>query len=323
VSKTRILIAEDETNLREVLRIQLEFAGFDVIEARNGQEAVELAVAHLPDLVLSDLMMPVLDGYEVCKRLRASFATRHIPIILLTAKSEITDKIQGLQGGANDYVTKPWEHSELMLRVRNVLEWSRQQRAASPLTGLPGNVSINEEIKRRIAHHEPFAMLQIDIDYFKAYNDHYGYARGDQAIQTLSRILIEAAQDHGAAGNFVGHIGGDDFVILTRPDQAEVIGQQVIDSFNTSIGSLYDAADRERGYVEVPNRRHETERFPLMSITLALVSTERTPVSHLAQLVDIAQELKAHGKGIPGSVLVGERRRQADATVAEPDRHVA
>jgi PleD family two-component response regulator len=321
VSKTRILIAEDETNLREVLRIQLEFADFEVIEARDGQQAVDLAIANQPDVILSDVMMPFLDGFEVCRQLRASFATRHIPIILLTAKSELTDKMQGLQGGANDYVTKPWEHGELMLRIRNVLEWSRQQRAASPLTGLPGNVSINEEIRRRIGLGQPFAMLQIDIDFFKAYNDHYGYARGDQAIQTLSRILVDSAGHHGT-GNFVGHIGGDDFVILADPADAEALGQEVLDTFIATIGSLYDAEDRERGYVEVPNRRHIVERFPLMSVTLALVSTERTPVSHLAQLVDIAQELKAHGKGIPGSVMVGERRRQPDVAV-EPDRNVA
>jgi diguanylate cyclase (GGDEF)-like protein len=326
VSKTRILIAEDETNLREVLRIQLEFAGFEVIEARDGQQAIDLATAHQPDLVLSDLMMPCVDGFEVCRQLRASFATRHIPIIMLTAKSEVTDKIQGLQGGANDYVTKPWEHGELMLRIRNVLEWSRQQRSASPLTGLPGNVSINEEIRNRIAAGVPFAMLQIDIDFFKAYNDHYGYARGDQAIQTVSRILVDAAQRHGAGSNFVGHIGGDDFVILSSPEHAEPLGQEIVERFDATIPSLYDAEDRERGYVEVPNRRHVVERFPLMSITLALVSTDRNPVSHLAELADIAQELKAHGKGIPGSVLVGERRRQPEtpeASSGEPDRHVA
>jgi diguanylate cyclase (GGDEF)-like protein len=322
VSKTRILIAEDETNLREVLRIQLEFADFEVTEARDGQEAVNLALASMPDLILSDVMMPHLDGFEVCRQLRANFATRHIPIILLTAKSEITDKIHGLEGGANDYITKPWEHGELMLRVRNVLEWSRQQRAASPLTGLPGNISINAEIKRRIALDKPFAMLQIDIDFFKAYNDHYGYARGDQAIQTLARILVDSAQHHGG-DNFVGHIGGDDFVILGTPESAEALGQEIIDTFNSTIGSLYDAEDRERGYVEVPNRRKVVERFPLMSVTLALVNTERTPVSHLAQLVDIAMELKAHGKGIPGSVLVGERRRPLDALPLEDDRNVA
>ncbi len=313
MSTARLVIAEDEEHLRQLLRIQLELAGFEVLEAKDGAEAVELATRELPDLVLSDVMMPEKDGYQVVRHLREAFATRHIPIILLTARVAMGDKLNGLQGGANDYITKPWDQRELLMRIQNVLEWSRQQRSASPLTGLPGNLSINDEIHRRLAASEPFAMLQIDIDFFKAYNDHYGYARGDEAIKTVSRILVDAALRIGGAATFVGHIGGDDFVILTRPEHAEAIGQDVIDRFNAAVPGLYDAEDRERGYVEVPNRRHVPERFPLMSLTLALVSTDRTPVTHLAQLADIAQELKAHGKGIAGSVLVGERRRAAEA----------
>ena len=229
----------------------------------------------------------------------------------------------GLEGGANDYLTKPWQARELTLRVRNALEWSRQQRSASPLTGLPGNLSINEEITRRLALGEGFALLQIDIDFFKAFNDHYGYARGDQAIQRLALIVGEASQRHGGAANFLGHIGGDDFLVLTRADQAEELGEEIISEFNRAVGHLYDPPDRERGYVEVRNRLHHLERFPLMSLTIALVSTDRMPVTHLAQLIDIAQELKAHGKGIPGSVLVGERRRQSPATHTEGPRNVA
>jgi len=320
VSKTRILIAEDEINLREVLFIQLEHAGYEVIEAQDGQQAMDKAIHTQPDLILLDVMMPHLNGFEVCRKLRASLVTRHIPVIMLTAKAEADDKIVGLEGGANDYITKPWSHRELLLRIQNMLEWSRQQRSASPLTGLPGNVSINEEIKHRIGLDQPFAMLQIDIDFFKAFNDHYGYTRGDQAIQSLARILTDAAQIHGS-GNFVGHIGGDDFVVLTRPEHAELLANDIIAAFNESVGALYDAEDRERGWVQVPNRRHVEERFPLMTLTIALVSTDRMPVSHLAQLVDVAQELKAHGKGITGSVVVGERRRVPDA--ADNDRSAA
>jgi diguanylate cyclase (GGDEF)-like protein len=320
VSKLRILVAEDEPHLREVLRLQLESAGYLVLEACDGQQALEIATEQLPDLVLLDVMMPRLDGYTTCRRLRASFATRHIPIILLTAKTAERDKLEGLEGGANDYVTKPWQPKELMLRIHNVLQWSRQQRSASPLTGLPGNLSINDEINRRLASGEPFAMLQIDIDFFKAFNDHYGYARGDQAIQALARILVTASAGHGGDANFLGHIGGDDFVVLTSAEQGESLAEELIAEFNRTIEGLYDPADRERGHVEVRNRLHQIERFPLMSLTIALVSTDRMPVSHLAQLIDIAQELKEHGKGIPGSVLVGERRRQPSAAA---DRNVA
>jgi diguanylate cyclase (GGDEF)-like protein len=320
VNPPRVLIAEDEPHLREVLRFQLEAAGFDVVAAEDGQQAVDLALERPPDVVLTDVMMPRLDGFEVTRRLRAAYPTRHIPIILLTAKAEADDKVHGLQGGANDYITKPWQARELVLRLRNVLEWSRLQRAASPLTGLPGNLSINEEIERLLARGEAFAFLQIDIDFFKAFNDRYGYARGDQAIQSLARILIETVQRHGE-GSFIGHIGGDDFVVLTSPARADAIGNEILKAFDAMVVELYDAEDRARGYVEVHNRRHVLERFPLMSLTIALVSTDRMPVSHLAQLTDISQELKAHGKSVAGSILVNERRR-GDAD-AETDRSAA
>jgi PleD family two-component response regulator len=320
VAKARILIAEDEPALRDVLRMQLELEDYEVLEAHDGRQAVTVATDAIPDLVLLDVMMPYLDGYAVCDQLRAQFSTRHIPIVMLTARTDINAKVSGLQGGANDYVTKPWNRSELLLRIRNVLEWSKQQRSASPLTGLPGNHSINDDIRRRLAGGEPFALLQIDIDHFKAFNDYYGYARGDQAIQMLARILTESVQRHGSADSFVGHIGGDDFVVLTSPDKSEKLGEQILEWFNTSSRELYDEQDRDKGFVEVLNRRHTQERFPLMSLTIALVSTDRIPVTHLAELIDIAQELKAHGKGIAGSVLVGERRRR---DTPEADRSVA
>jgi PleD family two-component response regulator len=322
VSNPRILIAEDEYSLRLVLRALLECEGFDVSEAHDGTETLRTARETMPDLILLDIMMPDIDGYEVCRQLRSSFETRHIPIVMLTARAEQSDKVRGLEGGANDYVTKPWDNRELVLRLRSVLDWSKQQRAASPLTGLPGNHSLNDEIRARLASGQTFSLLQLDIDHFKAFNDYYGYARGDQAIQKLARVLTESTQRLGGAEGFVGHIGGDDFVVLTSPDRAEPLGEAILEWFNNASRELYDAEDRERGYVEVLNRRHERERFPLMSLTIALVSTDRVPVSHLAELIDIAQELKAHGKGIPGSVLVGERRRRADGPEAS-DRSAA
>ena len=311
MANERILIAEDEPALRDVLRMQLELEGYQVSEAHDGRQALEKAASELPDLMLLDVMMPFLDGYAVCRQLRAQFNTRHIPVVMLTARTDMPAKVSGLEGGANDYVTKPWNRAELMLRIKNVLDWSKHQRSASPLTGLPGNHSINDDIRRRITSGERFALLQIDIDHFKAFNDYYGYSRGDQAIQMLARILTDSVQRFGGPGSFVGHIGGDDFVVVASPDTAEQLGEQILEWFNKSSRELYDQEDRERGHVEVMNRRHTIERFPLMSLTIALVSTDRVPVTHLAQLIDIAQELKAHGKGISGSVLVGERRQSA------------
>lgn len=306
----RIMIADDEADIRLVLRTRLEFEGFSVIEAVDGADAVSKAKEHTPDLIVLDVMMPEMDGVEVVNRLRGSFTTRHIPVIMVTARAGRDDKLAGLTKGANDYVTKPFDMHELMQRVRNTLDWSRQQRSASPLTGLPGNHSINSEIRRRLAEGKTFGLLQIDIDHFKAFNDYYGYGRGDEAIQLLARIATETVYRLAGADGFVGHIGGDDFVVVSPPEAAEEIGEEILQWFNTAAAELYDAEDRERGHVEVLNRRHVVERFPLMSLTIALVSTDRVPVTHLAQLIDIAQELKAHGKGIPGSVMVGERRRR-------------
>jgi len=307
VQKLRILVAEDEINLRDVLVLQLRRANYDVIESGDGEQALELAIRNLPDLILLDVMMPKMDGFEVCRRMRASLLTRHIPIIMLTAKTQSEDKIHGLEGGANDYVTKPWAKKELLMRIKNALDWSRQQRAASPLTGLPGNASIDDEMKRRFASGKPFAILQADIDYFKAFNDHYGYSRGDVAIQALARILMEEGQRHGER-SFVGHIGGDDFVMLTEPELAEKVGKGVLAAFDRAVPTFYDPEDLERGYVEVQNRLHIPERFPLMSLTLTLVTSDQVPAGQFVQLADRAQELKARGKGIVGSVLVSERR---------------
>ena len=312
MANQRILIADDEPDIRLVLRTRLELEGFAVLEARDGAEAVRMAQSETPDLIVLDVMMPEMDGVEVCNRLRASFNTRNIPVIMLTARASRDDKMSGLTKGANDYITKPFDLHELTQRVRNTLEWSRQQRSASPLTGLPGNHSINDEIRRRLSDNRSFALLQIDIDHFKAFNDYYGYGRGDEAIQMLARILTEAAARIDGGEGFVGHIGGDDFVVLSSSDAAEPIGEEIIESFNRSALELYDEEDRSRGHVDVLNRRHIVERFPLMSLTIALVSTDRVPVTHLAQLIDVAQELKAHGKGIPGSVMVGERRRRQE-----------
>jgi len=322
-SQSRILIAEDEANLREVLRFQLATAGYEVFEAADGQEAVERARQLMPDLVLCDVMMPNIDGYQVVRELRQSFVTRHIPIIMLTAKGELEDRIHGLDDGANDYIVKPWDFRELQARVRNALTWSKQQRSASPLTGLPGNLSIEEELRRRLKTQEPLALLQIDIDYFKSFNDHYGYARGDDALRAVARILMDQTQRHGGSEDYVGHIGGDDFVVITRPDRAEALAEDIVTDFDAAVPTLYDDVDRVRGFVDVANRRKVLERFPLMSLTIALVDSQRIPVTHLAELQDIAQELKTHGKGIPGSVVVGERRGRNDSKDDDAQQSVA
>jgi diguanylate cyclase (GGDEF)-like protein len=306
--KPRVLVVDDEEPIRKIVTFQLEKAGYDVSACADGQEALRAVGECEPDLILLDVMMPNMDGYEVCKRLKSNYQTSHIPIIMVTAKAELENRLQGFEDGANDYITKPFAITELLVRVKNVLQWSQLQRQANPLTGLPGNVSIEREIERRFQANGNFSFMYADIDNFKAFNDYYGYSRGDDAIKITAEILVDAVKECGNPDDFVGHIGGDDFVVITSPDRSDRLARDVTATFDKTITRLFDQEDIERGYVEVINRKGTVDRFPLLTMTIAIVSSENGSIAHTARLSDIASELKRYGKTLEGSVVVKERR---------------
>ncbi|MCK4538408.1 MAG: response regulator [Candidatus Krumholzibacteria bacterium] len=306
----KILVVDDEEHIRRILQFQLEKYGYVVKTAENGEVALRIVHREAPDLIILDLMMPKVNGFEVCRRLRADFQTSHIPIIMLTAKSDLPDKIKGLRDGANDYLIKPYANEELLLRVRNVLEWSQQQKNANPLTGFAGNKAIEKELQRKIENGDSFAFIYIDIDNFKAYNDFYGYQKGDESILFLADIITESVNSLGGADDFVGHIGGDDFVIMTSVDRAEFISRHILDEFDKGSLVLMHEEDIRKGYIEIRNRLGEIKRVPLMSLTIALVVNEGGRLKHFVQVNDIASELKKFGKGMTGSVVVRERRNE-------------
>ncbi len=316
--KPRILVADDEPRIREALCHILEREGYSVLIAEDGQEAVEIGLREQPDLVLLDVMMPRMDGFEACQRLRAHYRTRHIPIILLTAKQEESDRIEGLEHGANDYIGKPWKSNrELAQRVKNQVEWAKTQRSVSPLTGLPGNLSILAERQRRADAGEAFTQMFLDIDSFKSFNDRYGFPVGDTAITAVAESLAEVIESQGVAGDFVGHIGGDDFTVITEPGRAEDLAEAMKSRLMDRMPLLYEEEDRLRGSVRVLNRRHEYEDFPLMSVTIALATYDPAMGVHLAQLDDQLRELKEYGKSQAGFVVVSERRRRQSAVAPE------
>jgi diguanylate cyclase (GGDEF)-like protein len=310
--KPWVLVVDDEEPIRKIVSFQLEKAGYEVTTCADGEEALSRASEREPDLILLDVMMPNMDGYEVCKRLKSSYQTSHVPIIMVTAKSELENRLQGFEDGANDYITKPFAITELLVRVKNVLQWSQLQRQANPLTGLPGNVSIEREIERRFQLNGDFSFMYADIDNFKAFNDYYGYSRGDDAIKITAEILVDVVKEKGNPDDFVGHIGGDDFVVITSPDRSDLIAREVTKTFDRSITRLFDQKDIEKGYVEVVNRKGTVDRFPLLTMTVAVVSSENGSIAHMARLSDIASELKRYGKTLEGSVVVKERRKEAN-----------
>jgi PleD family two-component response regulator len=313
LKKYRILVVDDEEHIRKIIKFQLEKAGYEIDTAEDGVGALKAVDACRPDLVLLDLMMPNMDGHEVTRRLKANYQTNHIPIIMVTAKAELENKLQGFEDGANDYITKPFAITELLVRVKNVLQWSHLQRQANPLTGLPGNLSIEKEVDRRLSGNGRFVFMYADIDNFKAFNDYYGYRRGDDAIKLTAETIVESVKSNGNGDDFVGHIGGDDFVIISTPAKADAIASNIVKTFDARVVSLFAPEDLERGYVEVVNRKGTVDRFPLLTLTIAMVVSGKGRVEHIAQISDIASELKRYGKSLEGSVVVKERRKNGQA----------
>jgi PleD family two-component response regulator len=307
---------DDEPHIRQILKFTLEKAEYQVFTAADGREAFEKMGETVPNLVLLDVMMPKMDGFEVCRKMREDFVLSQIPVIMLTAKGDLNEKVRGLDGGANDYLVKPYSNEELLLRVRNVLEWNIKQKEANPLTGLPGNTAIERELIRRINLKKPYAFLYIDIDNFKGFNDYYGYQKGDEIIEFLAGILTKSIDKLGSKEDFIGHIGGDDFVVIVSPSRAEMMAKYVIDEFDKGALLLLDEDDVKRGYLEVRDRQGELKRIPVMSVTMALVMSTDNKIEHFAEINDIASSLKEYGKRIKGSVVVKERRQDG---LAQPD----
>ncbi len=303
-----LLVVDDDPFIARLLEIELRAAGYDVRVAGDGTQGLGLAQERCPDLVLADVMMPNMDGFELTRRLRMDPRTAAVSIIMLTARGLSADKLEGFAIGADDYIVKPFDTPELLARIRGVLRRAREMRAQSPLTGLPGNVRIEEEIEGRVEAGREFAILYADLDHFKAYNDHYGFMRGDQAIQSTARMLEEVAREMAPGDAFVGHVGGDDFVIVTSPGRAAELADAVVKRFDDELPDLYDEEDRARGFIEVPNRRGELQRFPLIAISIGVASTDVRTFEHYAQAVAVATEMKAYTKATGGSSWAMDRR---------------
>ena len=244
-----LVVDDDEQVLRLVKRV-LERAGFECITVNDGQAAHDAAVEWRPDIILLDLMIGEVTGDHVMSELRDDFRTRLIPVVFLTVRDSLKDKVEHLLSGADDYVTKPFIPEELVARLRAVMSRSTTTRGLSPLTGMSGNSDILREITRRLAQSERFAVLYPDIDSFKSYNDHYGFLRGDDVIKTLATIILEVLEENHSDHHFAGHVGGDDFVVLTEPSIAETIATEITKRFDQAIVALYDPIDRDRGWIE-------------------------------------------------------------------------
>ena len=307
--KEKILIIDDEVDILDVLTLSLS-DHYEVLAAANGQEGLQLVHTKSPDLIICDYKMPVMDGRQFCQTLKKDILLQHIPIIMLTGKGEVKDKVGGIDAGADDYIVKPFEPEELLARIRMILRRTVRSLDANPLTHLPGNVSIMEEFQKRIDANKMFAVGYADLDKFKAYNDQYGFERGDEVIRETARILIKAAQEIDSTDTFIGHIGGDDFVFISSDDKADRISQRVIEEFDKIAPSFYSETDRKKGFIIDKSRHGNEVRIGLLSISIGIVSNTNQKIRHIAQIGEIGAELKKYAKGLTGSVFVRDKRKR-------------
>jgi DNA-binding response OmpR family regulator len=303
-----VLVVDDDFDVATYIEANLRIEGFDVLVAHDGAEALEMINNELPDLALLDVMMPKVDGIEVVRRLRSTAATASLPVIMLTARSLPSDKVVGLTAGADDYIVKPFDTLELVARVRSTLRRNADMRAVSPLTGLPGNHRINEEIELRAAAGTGFAVCHVDLDNFKAFNDRYGWLRGDDVIELLASTLKLASLEAGLPLPFVGHVGGDDFVVVCTPEQVDQLCRITVERFDGAVIGLHETGDVERGFLSVVDRQGHERHFPLTSVSIGVATSERRHYTDPRDVVAVASEMKTVAKGRAGSAVAIDRR---------------
>ncbi len=303
-----ILVVDDDPDIARFVEVNLRSAGYDVAVAADGEEALEKAQNIRPDLVLLDVMMPRIDGFEVAQRLRKSPLTANTSIIMLTAKALSADKVTGLQSGADDYIIKPFDPIELLARVKGTLRRAKEMRNLSPLTGLPGNIRIQEEIERQVREDNEFAVLYCDLDNFKTYNDQKGFVAGDRMIQATARIIQDVVAERSGTDGFVGHVGGDDFVAVVRTDVAEQTAKRICERFDEAGSEFYDPEDLERGHVRMEDRKGVMQDIPLVAVSIGIASSSKRKFEHYGEAVAVATEMKSFAKRDAGSSYAVDRR---------------
>jgi diguanylate cyclase (GGDEF)-like protein len=291
MSKGRLLIVEDDFDISNMLRIYFDSQGYETIIATRGEEALEICQRRLPNLVILDIVLPDINGYEVCRNLRGNLRTSHIPIIFLTQKDERSDQIAGLELGADDYITKPFDLQLLMLRVEGALRRAGWLSLTSPVTGLPSSKLIEEQL-RKIIRRKGWSVLYIGINYIGDFNDVYGFVAGDDVLRFTAMLLAEVVDDVGAGSEFIGHVGGDDFIIIGTPEAASQLRSRMAHRFNEEVETFYNFKDRERGYIEVDDGAGKVQKVPLMSLAVGLIHHDTAPFADIREITEIAAEAR-------------------------------
>lgn len=305
-----ILIIVNEAETQDFLAALLMGEGYKIKTCSNQEDGLEILTKEPFSLVIADFQAPYINGIEICKAIRGNFNLRHITIILLMSKKkDPMEKIKVIYAGADDYIDKPFESGEFLARIKASLVRMSRDLDANPLTKLPGNVSILKELEARIKSQARFAVGYLDLNKFKEFNDRYGFEVGDRVICHIALAIIKSLEKFGSLSDFLGHIGGDDFIFITTPDCIEEICTKIIEDFDETIRSFYNEEDKKRGYIITKNRLGQLCKIPLLSLSIGVVTNEHRPLTHVGQIIQIGTEVKNYAKTFGKSIYIKDRRK--------------
>lgn len=272
-------------------------------------EQIKESLKSIPELIIineDSIGLPVLD---LCNQIRNDDDNSITPVIVISSNKEKEHRIEILQCAVEYFIISPIDQEYFYFTIKNILRLINTNRRVSPLTGLPGNVQIHAELKKRLAKKEDFAVLYFDLDNFKAYNDIYGFLKGDEIIKFTARTIVKHVHGNSCSESFVGHIGGDDFIAIISGENYEEICQDIIAEFDAKVLGYFTEEDAEKGYLEVANRRNIIEQFPLTSISIGVVVVEERKFHNILEIGEIGAQIKHIAKTIMGSSYAIDRRK--------------
>ncbi len=307
--KKKILIIDDDKWIGKLLIDNLSKADFEPVYAENGKAAFELLKNYRPDLIILDIQMPVMNGYEFLEQFRSKMEYRTIPVIILSAKGNSEDIVKGLKYGADNYVVKPFNPSVIISHINNIFRITASYSSHNKLTGLPGDREITEYVNSNLAIRKEFAFCLIDLDNLRQYNKHYGYENGDK-ILLHTAFLIKKILGYNQK-NFVGHYSGDDFIAAVSLDSYRVLLDKLIKEFDKSREQFYSSRDVTRNYTNVRDKNRNLIKIPLISISIGVVpiKNDSTRFHSLIDLYDSAVEVQKTSKTISGSSYFIENKK--------------
>ena len=287
-SNGRILVVEDDFDIANMLRIYFTGQGYNVEVAPRGSDALTVCRRQLPDLIILDIMLPDMDGYAVCRELRTTTRTKHIPIIFLTQKDERSDRIVGLELGADDYITKPFDIEELKLRVSRAIHNYKFTNMTDPTTGLPSGKLIEEELLQLMRMGEDWSLAFIGIDNVQPFIDKYGFVARNEALRFTALLINNVIDEFGTMNDFIGHPGSDTFIIITLSRDVAKLVDALRDRFNREIQTHYGFQDVEQGGIMLPDGTVSA----LMTLSAGVVSSRNQTFSDIREITEIAAELR-------------------------------